>query len=207
LNVAPRLAVDIGGNVGSYTAELRRTIPDLDIHVFEPSYTNVANLTKRFEGDQKIRIVPIALSDQTGTATLYSNVPGSGFASLTKRKLDHFKIELDVKEAVETLRFEEYWLNQLGKAPIDIAKLDVEGHELAVLNGFGCALDQTRVIQFEFGGCNIDTRTFFQDFWYFFAERNFDIHRITPFGLERIGRYRESDEFFSTTNYIAVNRR
>lgn len=32
-----RLAIDIGGNVGNYTAELRRTNPELEIHTFEPS--------------------------------------------------------------------------------------------------------------------------------------------------------------------------
>ena len=73
--------------------------------------------------------------------------------------------------------------------------------------GFGEALSETSVLQFEFGGSNIDTRTFFQDFWYFFKENDFAIFRITPFGVERIGRYRESDEFFFTTNYVAINRR
>ena len=64
-----------------------------------------------------------------------------------------------------------------------------------------------RVIQFEFGGSNIDTRTFFQDFWYFFKDRNFSIYRITPNGILPIREYTEHDEFFSTTNYIAVNRK
>jgi hypothetical protein len=73
------------------------------------------------------------------------------------------------------------------------------------LDGFGKAVQATNIFQFEFGGCNIDSRTYFQDFWYFFKENNFVIHRITPFGLEKIERYRESDEFFSTTNYIAAN--
>jgi len=85
-------------------------------------------------------------------------------------------------------------------------KLDIEGHELAALKGFGRALNVTRALQFEFGGCNIDTRTYFQDFWYFFRDQHFDLYRITPFGAERIRRYKERDEFFKTTNYIAVRR-
>ena len=90
---------------------------------------------------------------------------------------------------------------------MDIVKIDIEGHELSALNGFGKAIFSTSVIQFEFGGCNIDTKTYFQNFWYFFKEHNFDLFRITPLGIEGIKSYKESDEYFSTTNYIAVNRK
>jgi hypothetical protein len=84
--------------------------------------------------------------------------------------------------------------------------MDIEGNELSALRGFGKALQVTKVLQFEFGGCNIDTRTFFQDFWYFFKENNFDIYRITPFGSDPILQYTELDECFTIANYIAVNK-
>lgn len=203
----PALAIDVGGNIGDYAAELRRCEPLLEIHVFEPSATNVAKLSVRFRFDSRIRINPVALSDTASEATLFSNKPGSGLGSLTQRKLDHFNIRFDTKETVKMVRFEDYWRHELDARQVDIVKLDVEGHELSALKGFGEAIAATRVIQFEFGGGNIDTKTYFQDFWYFFAERDFDLYRITPLGVERINVYRERDEFFSTTNYIAVNRR
>jgi FkbM family methyltransferase len=207
LRFKPRLAVDIGGNVGEYTAELRRNNPNLEIHTFEPSATNIEKLKMRFKDQSLVTLVPLALSDMSGSATLFSNKPGSGLGSLTKRNLEHFNIPFDNKETINTLRFEDYWKTQLTSRQIDVVKLDIEGHELAALKGFGDAVEATRVLQFEFGGCNIDTRTYFQDFWYFFQERKFHIYRITPFGAEAITRYRESEEFFSTTNYIAVNQR
>jgi len=77
---------------------------------------------------------------------------------------------------------------------------------LSVLRGMGEALHHIKVIQFEFGGCNIDTRTFFQDFWYFFTERNFQLFRICPVGLIEIKKYKELDERFSTTHYLAVRK-
>jgi hypothetical protein len=36
---------------------------------------------------------------------------------------------------------------------------------------------------------------------------DFDVYRITPLGLECIERYRESDEAFLVTNFVAANRR
>jgi len=207
LCMTPSLAVDVGGNVGNYTAELRRRNPALEIHTFEPSETNLTRLAERFRGDERITLVPLALSDRAGSATLYSNELGSGLASLTQRRLAHFDIAFNSKETIKTVRFEDYWREQLQSRPLDMVKIDIEGHELAALKGFGAALDLTRVVQFEFGGCNIDTRTYFQDFWYFFQDRGFDIYRVAPLGAQRISRYRESDEYFLTTNFIAVNGR
>lgn len=207
LKIKPVLAVDIGGNIGDYSAELRRRNPDLEIHIFEPSSVNIEKLKARFVKDGQINVMPYAISNSKGSATLFSNRPGSPLGSLTKRKIDHHHIEFNQEEIINTIRFEDYWINNLQKRNIDIVKIDIEGHELSALEAFGEAIFNSKVIQFEFGGCNIDTRTFFQDFWNFFRERDFEIYRITPFGAEEIKIYREYDEFFSTVNYIAVNKK
>jgi FkbM family methyltransferase len=207
LRAQPTLAIDIGGNVGHYTAELRRRNPSLEIHTFEPSATNLEKLRARFKNDGLITLVPLALSASAGSAILHSDEPGSGLGSLSKRNLEHHDIAFDTQETIQTARFEDYWTTKLQSRLLDMVKIDIEGHELSALRGFGKALEFAKVVQFEFGGCNIDTRTYFQDFWYFLRERNFDIYRITPLGAERITRYRESEECFLTTNYIAANCR
>lgn len=204
LSAPPRLAIDVGGNVGEYSAELRRRNPELEIHTFEPASTNIEKLTRRFAGDEGIRIIPFGLSDEASSAKLYANEPGSGLGSLTRRNLDHLNVAFDHEEDVRLMRFDSYWTGELGNRPIDIVKIDVEGHEMATLKGFGDAIAATKIVQFEFGGCNVDTRTYFRDFWDFFGERGFALHRITPLGAARVSHYRESDEFFSTTNFIAV---
>jgi FkbM family methyltransferase len=207
LPVPPRLAIDVGGNVGDYTAELRRQNPNLEIHTFEPSFTNIDRLKSRFESDVLFKLVPFALSDSAGSTTLFSDEPGSGMGSLTQRKLDHFNVAFETKESIKTLRFEDYWYRDLQSRPIDLVKIDVEGQELTVLKGFGKALRATQAVQFEFGGTDIDSRTFFQDFWYLFKEAGFSIFRFTPFGLHAIAKYSESDECFAFTNFVAVNQR
>ncbi len=206
LAVEPKVVIDIGGNVGNYAAEIRRKYPLAEIHVFEPSAVNVKQLSERFISDNRVKVVPYAVSDETGSGVLFSNDTGSVLGSLTQRKLDHFNISFNVKENVNTLRFEEYWEKNLPGKYLDIVKIDVEGHELSVLKGFGNAILFSRVIQFEFGGTNIDTRTFFQDFWYFFKEQKFDLFRISPVGLQQMIGYDESDENFLIANYIAVNK-
>ncbi|MHB8209401.1 FkbM family methyltransferase [Mucilaginibacter sp.] len=204
--INPKLGVDIGGNVGEYSFYLRKNFPDMEIHIFEPSEVNQNKLKTRFKTDTNIYINNQALSDSKGAAELFSNESGSGLGSLTKRKLDHFNIDFNVHETIEMMRFEDYWESVLLSQNIDLAKMDVEGHELDVLKGFGKAIYKTKLIQFEFGGCNIDTRTYFQDFWYFFKEYSFKIYRITPYGVNLIPAYSEADEVFLTTNYLCVNQ-
>lgn len=200
------LCVDIGGNKGKYTEQIIKQAPSCDVVIFEPAKTNVETLSQKFSNISNVKIEQCAVSNEVGEATLYSNEDGSGMASLTQRRLDHFGIDFNNTESIKTIRFEDYWKVELKSKNIDICKLDIEGHELDALTGFGEAIKHVSVIQIEFGGCNIDTRTFFQDFWYFFQENEFDLYRISPIGLIPVPRYRELDEFFSTTNYLARRR-
>jgi FkbM family methyltransferase len=206
LGSSPKIAIDIGGNVGDYTAELLRRNPTVSVHVFEPSKFNVKKLKERFHAYPLIYVQPFAIGEKNENANLHYDYEGSGLASLTKRNLDHFGINFERNEPIEVVRFEDYWINSLNRQVLDLVKLDIEGHELAALRGLGEAIRHIRVLQFEFGGCNIDSRTFFQDFWYFFANKNFDLFRITPLGLCKVTLYEEIDEFFNTTNFLAVQR-
>jgi len=199
----PALCIDIGANKGAYTEAILSSYPNCKIVAFEPSLSNVKVLHKKFSEKSSVTIEQKAVSNISGEQILYSDCVGSGLASLTKRRLEHFKITFECREKVESVRFEEYWESELQSQEIDFVKLDIEGHELDALYGFGKALKHIKIIQFEFGGCNIDTRTFWQDFWYFFREHGYFLYRVTPFGKEKINQYKEMDEFFSTTNFLA----
>ncbi len=201
------LMVDVGGNVGDYSACLRKYFSHAEIHIFEPAMVNITKLEARFLHDKAIHISPFGLSNQCERLSLYSELSGSGLGSLSNRRLDHFNINFDVVEPIEVIRFEDYWHSGLGERDIDLIKLDIEGHELDALKGFGNALAKIKIIQFEFGGCNLDTKTSFQDFYYFFKEAGFSLSRITPFGAQPIKKYRELDEVYLTTNYMAINER
>ena len=207
LTVKPLIFIDIGAHVGDYTKEILRRYPSINAFLFEPSSVNKPILENLFSKLPNVKINSCALSNNNGKQNLYYDKAGSVLASLTNRRLEHFNIDMNNNETVDIKRFDTFWKTTHYKDTtiIDYVKIDVEGWELSVLQGFGDLIYNMRVIQFEFGGSNIDTRTFFQEFWYFFKDRKFALYRITPNGILPMKQYSEHDEFFSTTNYIAVN--
>lgn len=196
------VVLDIGANIGSYSESIVRFAPQATIFAFEPSSVARKRLEDRFKGDDSVVVVPVALGSTNSKETLWSDTPGSGLASLTKRRLEHFGIDFDKFESVDVVTLDS-WVKSRNVIP-SLIKMDVEGHELDVLKGGLKTLGMAEVVQFEFGGCNIDTRTFFQDFWYLLTEVGFSIYRISAGGPIRVSNYSELDECFRTTNYLAV---
>ena len=96
-----------------------------------------------------------------------------------------------------------YYKSKFDETP-NVLKLDVEGHELDVLEGSMETLKNIQIVQFEFGGTCIDSRKYFLDYWRFFSNLGFDLYRMAPKGLIRIISYSERDETFRFTNVFAV---
>jgi FkbM family methyltransferase len=195
---------DVGANKGNYTKELLKHYKQANLYLFEPSLLNYKRLNLQFAKEKNIKIINKALSNKNGFGFLYSEKSGSGLASLFKRRLDHFNTKFNIKEKIILTRLDNFLKNR--NIIIDYFKIDAEGSEIKILEGFGKFIGKIKLIQFEFGGCNIDSRTFFQDFWYYFKKHNFDLYRITLAGPQKINTYNESDEYFKTTNYIALNK-
>jgi FkbM family methyltransferase len=196
------IVLDVGANIGLYSEAVRRIVPQATIFAFEPSSNARKKLEEKFIGDSSVTIVPLALGNSNSSQTLWADSPGSGLASLTKRRLDHFGIKFNQAEKVDVVTLDS-WADSKNVVPT-LIKMDVEGHELDILKGGLKTVAATKVIQFEFGGCNIDTRTFFQDFWYLLTDLGFSIYRISQTGPIKLNQYSESDECFRTTNYLAV---
>ena len=203
-NLSTVVALDVGANRGNWTAALLNQIPGTRIIAFEPSASTYSQLYNRFKDNSAVNCINQALGDHDGTSTLFSDRNSRNLASLTKRRVDHFDLEFSIEEKVAISKLDTWIQRQPPQLKPNVLKMDVEGHELDVLKGAQEALRDIEIIQFEFGGSNIDSKTYFQDFWYFFSKQNFQIFRITPSGPLGIHQYSESDETFRTTNYIAV---
>jgi FkbM family methyltransferase len=122
------VTVDVGANCGLYTRKLARL--SKQVYAFEPSH-KMADLLRRTSASN-VRVHEIALSDQTGNAELFipqdNQEPIYGLASLEPRLGSPNKRGVSI--SVPTAR-----LDAIVHQDVAFVKIDVEGHELSVLNG------------------------------------------------------------------------
>lgn len=198
---------DVGANVGNYSKALTDVFNSkATIHAFEPSKKTYSIFLETTKNSQYIIPNNIGFSDTESSQLLYTDADASGLASIYHRKLEHLGISMDKSEEVQLTTIDAYCTkNNIDR--IHFLKLDIEGHELKALNGAKqmIANKQIDVIQFEFGGSNIDSRTYFQDFYYLLKD-NYKIYRILRDGLLEIPVYKETHELFQTINYLSVKK-
>lgn len=198
---------DVGANVGTYSKALSKVFNSKSrIYSFEPS----KNTYERFlETTKKIDVIiphNFGFSDKEYHQTLFTNSEGSGLASVYQRKLDHFGIKMDITEEIKLTTIDLYCV-QNNIEQIHFLKIDIEGHELSALHGAKNMIEKGAIdfIQFEFGGCNIDSRTYFQDFYYFLKDK-YKIYRILKDCIYELPTYKETYEIFITINYLAIKK-
>ena len=198
---------DVGANVGKYTLMLANIFPNASIHSFEPGHATYLTLKSNVDaapatGGGTVTLNNFGLSNTAGEMELFYDAEKSGLASLYQRQLDYFGIDFSKKETVRLSTIDDYCKeNDIEK--IDLLKLDVEGHELKILQGAHemLAADKISNIQIEFGGCNLDSRTYFRDFWNLLHEK-FHVMYILRDSLLEIEQYQENLEIFTTTNFF-----
>lgn len=206
-SVNPIVCFDVGGNIGQFTTLLHEVFgKQAVIHTFEPSSATFNQLKKNTETFPEVTIHQKGLGETQGSLKLFTNEDASLIASVYQRRLDHFGIQMDKYEEIEITTLDQF-CQQNSIPHIHFLKLDVEGHELKVLKGAEQMISNNSIdfIQFEFGGCNIDSRTYFQDFFYLLSKQ-YTIYRIVKDGLHPIKGYRETYEAFVTTNYLAERK-
>jgi FkbM family methyltransferase len=130
-----RNAVDAGVWWGPWSWWLSRRVPRVDS--FEPNPELVANLTPVLPSN--VFLHPVALSDRSGESSLW--IPEGGMGTEGRASLEEqSRTSANWKQAtVETSRLDDFDLGDVG-----FVKIDVEGHELAVLKGATKLLDTQR---------------------------------------------------------------
>lgn len=202
--------LDVGANRGVYTRALLDVFgADADIWAFEPAESTFNVLASEVGGIPNVRLRNIGLGNEEGVATLYSPGEAAKMASVYDRseRLERFGMSVTRTEPI-TLTTVDRFLADEGIEHVDLLKLDVEGHELKVLEGASHSLADGKVdaIQFEFADVNVQSRTFFRDFYTLLTPR-YTLHRVLQDGLWPIERYSEIYEVFKrATNYVALPR-
>jgi len=199
---------DVGANKGQFLSLIQNGLQGVsfNVHSFEPGKHTFNGLVETAGKFANVTVNNVGLGKREGELTLFYDSPGSELASLYQRRGDQTSVDFNCSETVKILTLDDY-CSARHIQRIDLLKLDVEGHEMDVMLGGARMFKERRVqmVSFEFGGCNVDSRTYFRDFFDYFNSHDMkNIFRITPSGyLSPVKKYNESYEYFRTTNYLA----
>ncbi len=193
--------LDVGSNMGEWSLMAREICPNTEIHTFEV----VSEIYRKF-----LKNVPID-----------SNIIPNGFGLSDEQGILKIKycLELDVVSTSLEESFvgpfewrdcfvvtgDQYVKNK-GIGYIDFLKIDVEGAESRVLEGFKNTLKEEKigVIQFEYGFGNVVSRFLLRDAYKMLAPLGFHIGKLSSSGVN-FKNYQLTDEDFHGPNIICVH--
>jgi FkbM family methyltransferase len=200
--------LDVGANFGTWSTQMTELFPAYSkLLLVEPQPKCLEAIAKLNFRDSAV--CPCAVSDQEGEMKFFTADRKQGWeaASLFERRETYFS-EVGQSAMVVRVRKLDYIIAEQGLASIDFMKIDVEGADFLALKGAEANLKNHNIkaMSFEFGSGNINSRTFFRDFWDFLRPLGYSISRILPGGkLLKIEEYAEDLEYFrGVTNYVAT---
>jgi FkbM family methyltransferase len=194
---------DVGSNVGNWTEFALSLSPRIVIHCFEPSEATFGKLMEK-RWPSNVVLNNVGLGEVEGTLDLYIYDERSGLNSLYQRRGINQAIP-NKKESVKITTIDNYCERNEIRI-IDLIKVDVEGHELAVFKGMSQMLERgcVRRIQFEYGGCNLDARVYLGDIWEFLDRYGFNFYKIYPDHLRHVSKYHQTLETFKYSNWVCI---
>ena len=163
------LMLDIGANIGSHCVQFKYHFPKLEIYAFEPFKENFDVLIQNTKQYKDVKCFNVGLGSKTSIVHFNEgHAHNSGVVRIIKNS-DNPNIVIS--------------LDDLTLPKVSFIKIDVEGHELACMQGMTrLLLDQKPLIWLE--------------------ENNHGNHRVVPY-LEKLG-YKIIAEEKETKDYLMI---
>jgi FkbM family methyltransferase len=199
-----KLVFDVGANVGDFSRGIYSLSPKTKIHAFEIIPTTFTELKRNTSEVQNLVCNNFGLSDETGQLTMHigeSNLVSTAF------KIDGMKDHqtyYNQELICDVMKGSEY-LNKNKISIVDFLKIDTEGSDLRVIKGFGDEIKKFKVIQFEYGIFNIQSKDLLRDFYTYLSDNGFIVGKIFPNYVD-FSLYHFNLENFHGGNFLAVNK-
>jgi FkbM family methyltransferase len=212
-NVMQRLSLfrfqtvfDVGANEGKWSTLAKMYFPNAKFHTFEISKATFEALTGNLVGPE-FKNNNFGLSSDKTDLSYKDYGSGSGLNSIIPLTSVHDK---NAPHEMRTARVETgdgYCLDH-SVGFVDFLKVDVEGAEHLVLQGFHEMLKKNavRAVQFEYGYNNGDSRFLMRDFFNFFDLYGYCVARIRKRKIQFTGFSYSMNDFESGPNYLAVRK-
>ncbi len=200
----PDCIFDVGANIGDWSKLAADMLPSTSIHAFELSESTFATLTENI-CNPRVKKNMVGLSDRGGAARYKEYQGRSGSNTLIKTACYYDREFSVIERDCMLMTGDEYCqLHKIDK--IDLLKIDVEGADYLVLNGFDAMLRQRkiRVVQFEYGYSHADAGHSMRRFFTFFNERGYTVGKLWADGVEFTKFVYWFNNYKSGPNFVAV---
>jgi len=201
---ADAVVFDVGANVGDWCKAVLDINPQAQVHCFEPSSFAFERLIGRnFPANVVCNNIGLSSSSSVQRLALF------GWKSY------YNSLYPDRRFGIEPERYEEVWLETLTNycerhsiGRIDYLKIDVEGHELDVLQGAAEMLLERRIrtVQFEYCEAYIAAGVFLRDVVDFVAQFDYDLYKVLSRGVLPVREWHPKLENFRYSNYALLLR-
>jgi FkbM family methyltransferase len=201
----PGAVFDVGSNYGQWARVALSRIGGRELHCFEVVPAISEELRKNLSGATNVHINDVGLGGEVSTIEVnyYRDEPSVSSRYGIPDENRRGAIE---RVSVQITTGDNYCRSR-GVDRIAMLKVDVEGMECEVLEGFGSMLEHKRigVVQFEYGFGYIGARRYLGDVCALLSEAGYALYRQFPDGLEPF-TYSLADEDFRPRNFVALQR-
>lgn len=200
-----RTVFDVGANVGDYSVAAGRSFPNAAIYAFEPVKRTFDQLTQRLAGTPTFKAFNYGLNDRDDAVDF--SIRPDDLGNSTSHPTISELLNPEVERMTERCRLRHAGtvVKEIGVPCIDLLKIDTEGNDWHVLNGFSDWLSggRIRAIQFEYGLACISTRRLLLDYYALLTKHGYRIGKIFPTFID-FKNYHPFDEDFIGPNFLAV---
>ena len=206
--------INVGANVGDWALVACPALPGAVVHAFEIAPETAERLARSVAAaglGERVVINRLGLAAAEGEVSLYLTRDSDTESSTLREAVEYAVKDQGLSGVVEIaarVTTGDAYLRSRGIAHVDLLKIDVEGAEFSVLEGFAESFAHGAVdmVQFEYGPLNLTTRKLLADFVALFAEQGFVVGKIYPEGVA-FKPYELDDEDFVGPNYLACHER
>ncbi|MBV9377944.1 MAG: FkbM family methyltransferase [Alphaproteobacteria bacterium] len=143
------LVLDVGANTGVFALLAAAANPQLCVCAFEPLESVRELLRENLAYNpglaSRIAVEPFALSRANGSFPFFETINDQGLITTSSSlELEHAQQVGDFRSSSVVTRTLDGWAEALGRAAIELVKIDVEGHEDAVIEGAQKTIDRHR---------------------------------------------------------------
>jgi FkbM family methyltransferase len=195
---------DVGANIGDWSEAALRLFPDAEFHCFELSPNTFNELRKNIKSERcHLNNFGLGAFDGDITYKDYGNCSGINTMLTNMTYHDANVVSSEVNSMI--MRGSSYCTERKINT-IDFLKIDVEGAESMVLEGFSQLLEKQAIkcIQFEYGYANGDAHFLMKDFYEMLGNHGYLVGKIWKNGVHFTPFNYNLNDFDSGPNFLAV---